>query len=283
MKMVTELMILIALSLIFCVVIIPAQAAAAPTITSISPTQTTAGTFTLTITGSGFDSGAVDQIYWKADGHFVGKGTVQSRTSSKIVITESMSGATPGAYVVKVKNSNGQISNGMTLTIKAPTVNNNLKLSDEGIKFLANHEGCPTNKDGLVVMYNDAGGHCTIGYGHLIHYGPIDGRASEAPYKKGITKDQAIALFKTDISPREASVNKVVKVPLTQYQFDALVSITYNSGVLGSPLLDDLNKGNYEAASKDILKYRITSNGKVLQGLINRRTDESRLFSTGKY
>ena len=109
------------LSLAFLCGSLPAQAAAVPTITSISPSQTTAGTFTLTITGSSFDSGAVDQIYWKADDHFVGRGTVQSRTSSKIVVTESMTGATPGAYVVKVKNSNGQISNGMTLTIKSST------------------------------------------------------------------------------------------------------------------------------------------------------------------
>jgi len=108
------------LSLAFCVVAMPAQAAAvAPKISSITPTQTTAGTFTLTITGSNFDSGAVDQIYWKADSHFVGQGTVQSRTSSKIVVKQLMTGTTPGAYIVKVKNSNGQISNGVTLTISA--------------------------------------------------------------------------------------------------------------------------------------------------------------------
>ena len=37
-------------------------------------------------------------------------------------------------------------------------------------------------------LYNDPGGHCTIGVGHLVHLGPIDGRASETPFKNGISK-----------------------------------------------------------------------------------------------
>lgn len=160
--------------------------------------------------------------------------------------------------------------------------NTGMKLSDKGVIFITKHEGCPM-KNGLAIMYNDAGNHCTIGYGHLIHYGPINGDPSEKPYKNGITLDKARELFKTDVARFEASVNKVVKVPLTQSQFDALVSITYNSGALGSPVLNDLNKGNYNAVSKDILTYRITSKGKVVKGLINRRKDESTLFSTGKY
>jgi len=92
-----------------------------PTIISITPTQTTAGTFDLTINGNNFDSGAVDQIYWKADGHLVGHGAIKSRTSSRIVVTESMAGATLGVYVIKVKNSDGKESNGVELTINAPT------------------------------------------------------------------------------------------------------------------------------------------------------------------
>ena len=130
------------LSLAFCVVAMPAQAAAvAPKISSITPTQTTAGTFTLTITGSNFDSGAVDQIYWKADSHFVGQGTVQSRTSSKIVVKQLMTGTTPGAYIVKVKNSNGQISNGVTLTISAvvaPKISSSYSASSTNLQVLAN-------------------------------------------------------------------------------------------------------------------------------------------------
>jgi len=46
---------------------------------------------------------------------------------------------------------------------------NNLKFSDKGINFLKTHEGFPHNNNGLAIMYEDQAGHCTIGYGHLIH------------------------------------------------------------------------------------------------------------------
>ncbi len=91
-----------------------------PQIASISPAQTLAGTFDLTVNGNNFDSGAIDQIYWKADMRLIGQGAVKSRTSTKVIVTESMTGATPGVYVVKVKNSDGQLSNGKDLTITAP-------------------------------------------------------------------------------------------------------------------------------------------------------------------
>ena len=51
-----------------------------PTVSSISPRSVEAGTFTLTVTGRNFDSGAVDKVYWAADGHYVGQGTVVSRS-----------------------------------------------------------------------------------------------------------------------------------------------------------------------------------------------------------
>ena len=95
------------------------QSTPAPQITSITPTQTTAGTFDLTINGRNFDSGAMDQIYLKADGHLVGQGTIKTRSKTRIVVTEFMTGTTPGAYVVKVKNSDGKESSGVALTIQS--------------------------------------------------------------------------------------------------------------------------------------------------------------------
>jgi len=91
---------------------------AIPSISSISPSTSNATTFDLTIYGSNFDSGAVDQIYWKADGHFVGQGSVLSRSSSQLVVRQFMTGATLGTYVVKIKNSNGTESNGKDLQIQ---------------------------------------------------------------------------------------------------------------------------------------------------------------------
>ena len=97
---------------------ITAPTTSAPQITSITPTQITASTFDLTITGNNFDTSAVDQIFWKFDGHFVGQGTILSQTNTKIVVRQFMSG-TEGVYVVKVKNADGQLSNGMDLTINS--------------------------------------------------------------------------------------------------------------------------------------------------------------------
>jgi PhoPQ-activated pathogenicity-related protein len=93
-----------------------------PTITSIKPTQSAATTFDLEINGTNFDSGAVDQVYWKADGHFVGQGTIISRTGTRIVSRQSMTGTAPGTYVVKVRNSNGTLSNGADLSITGTTL-----------------------------------------------------------------------------------------------------------------------------------------------------------------
>ena len=88
-----------------------------PTITSINPTSAPASNFTLTINGTGFDGGAIEQIYYA--GALVGNGAIQTRTAGQIVVTEAMATATPGAYSVKVKNSDGTLSNGVGLTINA--------------------------------------------------------------------------------------------------------------------------------------------------------------------
>jgi hypothetical protein len=107
-----------------------------PQISSITPNQTAAGTFDLTINGNYFDSsGAVDQIYWKADQHFVGNGTIKTRSATQIVVTESMANATPGAYVIKVKNSDGNISNGADLTITAQPFKSVVSFSPQNVEL----------------------------------------------------------------------------------------------------------------------------------------------------
>jgi GH24 family phage-related lysozyme (muramidase) len=180
---------------------------------------------------------------------------------------------TPGYYIIDDFSFNG-----------------GMKLSDKGIKFITSHEGCPT-RNGLAIMYNDPVGHCTIGYGHLIHLGPIDGRDSEKPYKNGITLDQARELFRNDAAKYEEAVNDNVKVPLTQYQFDALVSFTYNIGINGfksSSVLTVLNRGSYDAVPGEIMLYNKVTDPKthkkvVNKGLVKRRTDEANLFKKGTY
>lgn len=93
--------------------------AAAPIINSISPPSVVGSTFELIINGTGFDAtGAADQVY-QPNGSFMGQGTIISRSSTQIAVTEAMAGAAPFAqpYTVKVKNPDGQLSNGIGLTL----------------------------------------------------------------------------------------------------------------------------------------------------------------------
>lgn len=125
-----------------------------PTISSINPTQAVAGTFNLTINGSNYDSGAVDQIYWKPDMHLVGQGTIQSRTSTQIVSQQHMTGTTPGTYVVKVKNSDGSLSNGVDLAIissASPQVSVSPSSGPKGTQFSA--PGTGFTASGTVVLH----------------------------------------------------------------------------------------------------------------------------------
>jgi hypothetical protein len=74
------------------------------------------GTFDLTINGSNFDAGAIDQIYLGST--LIGNGTLLSRSSTRILVREFMSGASLGTYTVKVKNSDNGLSNGVPLTLR---------------------------------------------------------------------------------------------------------------------------------------------------------------------
>ena len=89
-----------------------------PQISSISPTSVVASTFDLTINGTGFDNGAIDQVFLGST--FIGNGTILSRTSTRIVVREFMTGADAGNYTVKVRNSDQQLSNGVTLNVTSP-------------------------------------------------------------------------------------------------------------------------------------------------------------------
>lgn len=119
--------------------------------------------------------------------------------------------------------------------------------------------------------YLDTGGVWTIGYGHT---GP------EVVKGLKITLEQAEAYLSADLKTAEAGVNKYVKVLLTQNQFDALVSLTYNIGVSAfglSTLVRLLNQGDYKGAAEQFLRWN-KDNGRVIDGLTNRRRLERSLF-----
>jgi len=133
-------------------------------------------------------------------------------------------------------------------------------------------------------MYNDPTRNATIGVGHLIHLGPINGREPQE-FRGGITRGRALELLMGDAGKAAQSVRKLIKVPLKQHQFDALVSFTFNCGANSlsvSTLRVRLNRGEYAAVPHELNKW-VVSNGQRLPGLVRRRGAEGALFSHGKY
>jgi murein DD-endopeptidase MepM/ murein hydrolase activator NlpD len=90
-----------------------------PQIGQVRPTSVVGSAFTVTIDGSSFDpGGAIDQVY-QPNGSFMGKGAIVSRSSSRIVVNESMAGAAPGTYTIRVKNPSGVLSNAASIRLYA--------------------------------------------------------------------------------------------------------------------------------------------------------------------
>ena len=144
-----------------------------------------------------------------------------------------------------------------------------MQISDKGIALIKQFEGCK------LTAYQDSVGVWTIGYGWTK---PVDGK----PIRAGMTINQETAerLLKTGLVSYESDVSRLVKVGLTQGQFDALVSFTYNLGARSlstSTLLRKLNAGDYAGASDEFLRWN-KAGGKVLNGLTRRREAERALF-----
>lgn len=144
-----------------------------------------------------------------------------------------------------------------------------MKTGSKGIALIKKWEGCKLD------AYVCAAGKNTIGFGNTFYE---DGSKVKPGDK--ITQKRAEELLLNLLPKYEGVVKQKVKVPITQNQFDALVSHTWNSG--GSSTL--FNLVNTNAPKEEIKKWfetkYITGGGKVLQGLVNRRKEESDLFFT---
>ena len=119
----------------------------------------------------------------------------------------------------------------------------------------------------------------TIGVGHLIG----DGKTLPPEWNRTFTKDECYALLAKDVAKFERGVSKLIPVQLSQNEFDALVSFSFNLG-LGtlqrSTIRQALIRGDKIAAMQSLRKYN-KAGGKVLKGLDNRRKDEEALFNRG--
>jgi lysozyme len=149
-----------------------------------------------------------------------------------------------------------------------------MNISDAGLSIVKKFEGFEPH------LYNCPANDCSIGYGHLVHHGPICGAASEAPFAAGITEEQGSELLLGDVAYAEHAVEHLVTVPLTQGQGDALVSFTYNEGagrLQSSTLLKMLNAGNYAGAAAQFAVW-VYGGGVKLPGLVTRREAEQIMF-----
>lgn len=149
-----------------------------------------------------------------------------------------------------------------------------MKTSPDGLRFIAQHEGV------VLHAYKDQAGIDTIGIGHVVRPGES--------FPNGITHDQALALLANDLDIAEHGVNTRVTVDMTQNQFDALVSFTFNCGagaLAESSTLRLLNAGDIDGAGQALLlwdKRKDPHTGALVVdgGLLARRKAERDLFLT---
>ena len=140
-------------------------------------------------------------------------------------------------------------------------------ITQDGIDLIKRFEGfSPT-------VYFCPAGYPTIGYGHVVKKGE--------DFSAGITQDEAEKLLRIDAQIAERAVLRLITVPLTDGQFDALVSFTYNlgSGALQrSTLRRVINRQNHSNVPSQLMRW-VWAGGRKLRGLVKRRKAEGVLYA----
>lgn len=173
-------------------------------------------------------------------------------------------------------------------------VKKNMKLSEKGMKLLKDIETLrlkvyddQTNKD--IIEYNKKNKEgATIGYGHLLK--EQDGDFEKYKPNVAITKEDADELFLNDLAPFEKKVNNIIKVNLSQQEFDALTILAFNIGngsFQSSSVVKLVNnpndpKSNYRTLDEAWMAFN-KSQGQVMKGLNKRREAELNIFKKGVY
>ena len=138
-------------------------------------------------------------------------------------------------------------------------------ITQEGLDLIKHFEGFSSS------VYTCPAGYATIGYGHLI---------TKSESFKTITEDNAQELLRSDAEDAERAVLRYIYIPLTDGQFDSLVSFTFNlgSGALQRSTLR--RKVNRQAHGEvpDQFNRWVWAGGRKLNGLITRRRMESALY-----
>jgi lysozyme len=164
------------------------------------------------------------------------------------------------------------------------------QVNQAGIDLVKSFEGCPDGDPSTVNLdpYLDPVGIWTIGWGHVVCSNGVmlRGEAQRAlacsVYPGGITGSQADTLLAADLLDAAADVQRLVTVNLTDNEFAALTSFTFNLGganLAQSTLLRELNAGDRSAAADQFSRW-VLAGGVKQPGLVRRRRAERDLFVT---
>lgn len=144
-----------------------------------------------------------------------------------------------------------------------------MKISSAGVKHIKEFEG------ERLTAYRCPAGVWTIGVGHT-------SAAGEPTVVEGmkITANESAAILYRDLVEFEIGVDRLVRVPLKQNQFDVLVSFAFNCGLNAlakSTLLKKLNSGDYDAVPGELMKWT-RAGGREIAGLVRRRRAEAKMW-----
>ena len=146
-----------------------------------------------------------------------------------------------------------------------------MKVSQHGLNIIKHFEGFSE------LPYVCPASYFTIGYGHVI-------TPSERATLSRISVEEAEKYLIHDVRIAERGVSRLIGVPLSQNQFDALVSFTFNLGAAclqRSTLRRVINRGEHKAAPAQIMRF-VWAGGRKLPGLIRRRAAEAALYANNE-
>lgn len=139
-------------------------------------------------------------------------------------------------------------------------------ITQDGLNLIKRFEGFSRT------VYFCPAGYPTIGYGHVVK--------PHEDFSNGITEGQAEGLLRQDAVIAERAVLRLINVPLTDGQFDALVSFAYNLGggaLQRSTLRRKINREEHDEVPEQLMRW-VWAGGRKLKGLVRRREAESKIY-----
>ncbi len=139
-------------------------------------------------------------------------------------------------------------------------------ISENGLSLIKQSEGFSST------VYRCPAGYPTIGYGHVLK--------PDEHFEDGIDEQQAEILLRRDVQVAERAVLHLINVPLTDGEFDALTSFTFNLGagaLQRSTLRRKVNRQEHDDVPAEFVKW-VYARGRKLPGLVKRRRLEAMLY-----